>query len=323
MRSRAFLMFLLLAGSTAAFAQNKKSVAVLNFDYSTVQSGVQAIFGTNQDVGKGVADLIVEKLVKTGSYRVIERKAIQTIMAEQNLSNSDRFDPNTAAKIGKLIGADAIVMGSIVQFGRDDKQTNVGGGVVGGQLSRYGIGGIGRKNSKAVVGLTARLVSTDTGEILTVASGKGESTRSGTSLLGAGGSAGGAAAGAVDMLSSNFANTVLGEAVNAATANLVTELNAGATRIPTKTVAVDALVADVSGSTLIINAGTRAGIKVGDKFSVKRVGREIRDPATGKVIRRVEENIGEITITEADDASAVGTFNGTGPVKVGDAVKSR
>ena len=55
----ALTAFALLLHSTA-FAQSKKSVAVLNFDYSTVQSGVAAIFGTNQDVGQGVADLVVE-----------------------------------------------------------------------------------------------------------------------------------------------------------------------------------------------------------------------------------------------------------------------
>ena len=59
---------LVLAGSS--FGQQKKRVAVMNFDYSTVQSGVAAIFGTNQDVGKGVADLIVEKMVNAGTYSV-------------------------------------------------------------------------------------------------------------------------------------------------------------------------------------------------------------------------------------------------------------
>ena len=318
----AFAMAMLLTGSLA-FAQQKRSVAVMNFDYATVQSGVAAIFGTNQDVGKGLADLIVEKLVKTGTYRVIERKAIEKILAEQNFSNSDRVDPNSAAKIGRLLGADAIIMGSITQFGRDDKQTNVGGDVIGGRLSKYGIGGVGRKNSKAVVGLSARMVSVDTGEILGVAAGKGESTRSGTSLLGGGGSAGAAADAAMDMTSSNFADTVLGEAVVAASGQLVNELNLAAARIPVKQVTIDALVADVSGDTLVINVGTRGGVKVGDKLFVKRVGREIRDPATGKVIRRVEENVGEITITEADEASAAGKFAGTGAVKVGDAVRTR
>src|ERR1044072_1136312 len=98
--------FSIFALSFSAFAADaKKSIAILNFYYATVQSGVAAIFGTNQDVGKGIADLLVEKLVKSGQFRVIERKAIDKIMAEQNLSNSDRADSTTAAKIGRLIGA--------------------------------------------------------------------------------------------------------------------------------------------------------------------------------------------------------------------------
>jgi curli biogenesis system outer membrane secretion channel CsgG len=318
-----FLMFAVLAGANLVFgADQKKAVAILNFDYSTVQSGVAAIFGTNQDIGKGVADLLVEKLVKSGQYRVIERKAIDKIMTEQNFSNSDRADSTTAAKIGRLIGADAIVMGSITQFGRDDRNTNVGGSVFGGQLNKYGLGGVGAKKAKAVVGLTARLVSVNTGEILAVASGVGESTRTGTSLVGSGGGAGAAAAGLVDMTSTNFADTVLGEAVNAATQKLAVELDGNAARLPSTAVAVNGLVADVSGKTLVLNVGSRGGVKVGDKLKVSRVGREIRDPATGKVIRRVEESLGEITITEVDEASAVGEFSGAGAVKVGDAIKN-
>lgn len=304
-------------------ADQKKTIAILNFDYSTVQSGVAAIFGANQDIGKGVADLLVEKLVKSGQYRVIERKAIDKIMAEQNFSNSDRADPNTAAKIGRLIGADAIVVGSITQFGRDDRKTNVGGGVFGGQLNKYGLGGVGASKAKAVVGLSARLVSVNTGEILAVASGNGESTRTGTSLTGAGGGPAGGAAGLIDMTSSNFANTVLGEAVNAATQKLAVELDGNAARLPTTVVSLNGLVADVSGNSLVLNIGSRAGVKVGDKLLVSRVGREIRDPATGKVIRRVEDRLGEITISEVDEASSVGNFTGTGQVKVGDSVKNQ
>ncbi len=41
----------------------------MNFDYGTVQSYVQQIFGTNQDIGKGISDMLVEKLVKDGKYR--------------------------------------------------------------------------------------------------------------------------------------------------------------------------------------------------------------------------------------------------------------
>ena len=67
-----------------------------------------------------------------------------------------------------------------------------------------------------MVAITARMVNIDTGEILAVATGKGESTRSGTSLIGAGGSSEGGGGGAYDMRSTNFANTILGEAVGQA-----------------------------------------------------------------------------------------------------------
>jgi curli biogenesis system outer membrane secretion channel CsgG len=292
----------------------------MNFDYATVQTYVTSIFGTNTDVGKGVADLLVEKLVNDGKVSVIERKAIDKILAEQNLSNSDRVDPTSAAKIGRILGVDAIIMGSITQFGRDDKQTNVGG--FGRSLGKFGVGGLGMKNSKAVVQLTARVVSTDTAEILAAVNGKGESTRSGTSLLGSGGSGASAGGAGVDMKSSNFAASILGEATTQATASLAEQLEGNVTRMPAKVVNVDALIADVNGNTVIINAGSRAGVKVGDKLQVKRTGREIRDPASGKVIRRVEENLGELTISEVDEASAVGNYTGTGKLKVGDAVRT-
>src|SRR5580698_9326136 len=44
----------------------KHRVAVMNFDYGTVQSSVSAIFGTDQDIGKGISAMLIEKLVKDG-----------------------------------------------------------------------------------------------------------------------------------------------------------------------------------------------------------------------------------------------------------------
>ena len=321
MRKLSTILFLVSLLTVPAFPQQKKRVAVLNFDYATVQSSVNALFGGNNDVGKGIADLLVEKMVKGSVYSVVERKALDKIVAEQNLSNSDRTDPNTAAKVGRILGVDAIVVGSITQFGRDDRQTNLGGSAIGGLSSKYGFGGVGKKNSKAVVALSARLISTDTAEILAVASGKGESSRSGASLLGSGGSAAGAAAGAYDMKSSNFADTILGEAVTAAVDGLSRELDSNAQRLPTRKVVLDGLVADVNGDTIVINIGSKVGVKVGDVLQVKRIGREIRDPVTGKVIRRDETSLGQLQVTEVDELSAVGKYSGTDKPKVGDAAK--
>ena len=317
-----FPTVLLLAISTMQAQPPKKRVAVFDFDYATVHSGVSQIFGQNVDIGKGIADLIVDRLVNDGTYSVIERKAIDKIMAEQNFSNSDRVDPNSAAKLGKILGVDAIIIGSITQFGRDDKSVGVGGGAIGGLAGRYGVGNIGKKESKAVVAISARMASTDTAEILAVGSGKGESKRSGAMLGGAGGSWANQGGGGINMSSSNFANTILGEATASAVTQLCSQLNGYAARLPTKVVAIDGLVADVSGTSLVMNVGSRAGVKVGDRLQIKRTGRAITDPATGKVLRRAETMLGEVVIKEVDEVSSTGDFVGPGPVKVGDAVKS-
>ena len=86
---------------------------------------------------------------------------------------------------------------------------------------------------------------------------------------------------------------------------------------------VDGLVADASGGSIVINVGSKAGVKVGDKLFVKRPVREVRDPATGKVIRRVEDSLGDLVITEVDELSAVGKYTGSTPAKVGDRVTNK
>src|SRR5579871_992537 len=298
----------------------KHRVAVMNFDYGTVQSSVSAIFGTDQDIGKGISSMLIEKLVKDGQYSVIERAALDKLLAEQNFSNSDRANPATAAKIGQLLGVDTIIIGTITQFGRDDKHTNIGGGGFG---SKYGLGGIGTKNSKAVVAVSARMVNVNTGEIISAVTGNGESSRGGTSLIGAGGGYGGGGGGAVDMGSSNFGNTILGEATHKAVDDMGTQLDASATKVPTVKLEVSGLVADVNGNTLILNVGKKAGVKVGDILDVSRPVRVVKDPATGKVIKSITDKVGSATVTEVDDDSATATFTGAAPAKVGDAIKNQ
>src|SRR2546423_5162292 len=78
------------AQSAPAAGGRKKRVAVFDFDYATVRTNSAALFGSDVDVGKGISDLLVKYLVKDGTYSVIERKAMDRILAEQNFSNSDR-----------------------------------------------------------------------------------------------------------------------------------------------------------------------------------------------------------------------------------------
>jgi curli biogenesis system outer membrane secretion channel CsgG len=304
----------------AAPTAPKKRVAVMNFDYGTVRTYVSQIFGSDQDVGKGISDLLVQKLVQDGKYSVIERSALDKILAEQNFANSDRADATTAAKIGRVLGIDAIIIGSITQFGRDDQHTKVGGGGYG--LGKFGLGGVGSSKAKAVVAVSARVVNTTTGEILAAVTGMGQSERSSTSLLGGGGNGSGGGGGGLDMGSSNFANTILGEAVHKAVDDTGAQLDGAVDKIQSVKMEVNGLVADVSGNTLILNVGKKVGVKVGDKLTISRQVRVVKDPATGKVIKSVEDKVGEAMVTDVDNESATATFAGAGKAKVGDVVKN-
>ena len=309
------------AAQTPSTASGRKvRVAVMDFDYATVHSTVSAIFGRDVDVGKGVADLLVTYLVKDGSFSVIERKSLDKILAEQNFSNSERADASSAAKIGKLLGVDAIIVGSITQFGNDTKNTGIGG--VGAGLGRIGIGGFGQKESKAIVGLTARVVNIDTAEILAVSEGKGESKRKSTTMTGGAGTWGGFGAGGVNFGASDFQNTIIGEAVKAS----VEQLSAGVVkeqgRVPVRQVVVQGLIAAVADSQIVLNVGSKAGVKVGDQLAVERMTQEIKDPATGKVIRRLSTPVGVLKIVDVDADSSIGSVVSGSGFKVSDLVKT-
>jgi curli biogenesis system outer membrane secretion channel CsgG len=317
----AFIACLAAVPSAAQSAPRKPRVAVMDFDYATVQTSTAALFGTNVDVGKGITDLLITDLVKDGTYSIIERQALDKLMAEQNFSNSNRADPASAAKLGKLLGVDAIIVGSITEFGNETQKKNIGGG--GGNWGGFGIGGIGHSNSKANVGITARLVNVDTGEILAVAEGTGQSSRSSTSLLGGGGNWHGFGGGNVDFGSSNFQNTIIGEATKDAVDKLTADLVSDGPKVPNQVAKIDGLVAAVDGGQVIVNVGTKAGVHSGDQLEIYRVTKEIKDPATGAVIRRLSTTVGIVKATDVDDASAVCTpVAGTG-FMVGDMVRNQ
>ncbi|MBI3669022.1 MAG: curli production assembly protein CsgG [Acidobacteria bacterium] len=298
----------------------KKRVAVIDFEYGTVRTAVAGLFGSDVDVGRGICDLLVKHLVRDGSYTVIERRMLDKILAEQNFSTSDRANPATAAKIGKILGLDAMIVGSITQFGNETKTTKIGG--AGGGFGGFGIGGFGKSKSKAIVTIDARLIDVDTAEILVVADGKGESKRESTSLLGGGGSWHGWGAGGVDFGSSDFQETILGEAIKLAVEQLSAGVIAGKDKLQARVVVVEGLVAAVDAGSVVLNVGAKAGLKAGDQLSIERVTREIKDPATGKVIRRMSSKIGVIEVTEVDDVSTVCKIVSGSGFKVGDLAKT-
>jgi len=310
-------VLMLLLCSTLTFGQSeRKRVALMDFEFGAVQKWWEG----NWDIGVGIADLIVNELVNDGTYSVIERKQLDTILAEQNFSNSDRANASTAAQIGKVLGLNAILVGTITQFGTEAKKSRFGG-LIGGF---GGLGGatVGKSEGKAKVVITARIVDVNTAEILASHQGEGESKRSGMLLGGVGAGSGGFGAGGIEMGSSDFRESILGEAVQAAVEELSQKLIGSEDKVTFVKLEVRGLVADVDGTSVILNVGSSHGVKAGDVLNALRITRTVKDPATGEVLREVTEPVGQVRIDEVDERSSVGTVVSGAGIEVGDMIKN-
>jgi curli biogenesis system outer membrane secretion channel CsgG len=284
----------------------KRRIAVLDFDSGSISGNPLASGWLGQGAAKGVSDLIVNKLVDSGIYRVMERSKLDAILQEQNLGESGRVDAGTAAKIGKLLGVEAILIGSITQFNVDEKSSG---------FSFGGLFGNSGKKSLANVQITARLVDTETGEIIATSQGKGEADqKSGsTTVFGIGGG---------DSVSNN--DSLLIAAADKAVTQLVTTVIDSASKLNANagSSGLEALIADIGGGQITLNKGSIAGFAKGMQISVERVTKQVKDPATGKVLRQVSSSIGRIELTEVARDYAVGRIISGSGFKVGDTVKS-
>jgi len=220
------LASVLAVAAPAAAQSQRPTVAVLSFEYGTIQRW----WSGTQDIGEGISDMIVDELVNDGSFRVIERKRLDVVLAEQNFSNSERADPSakTLVQIGKALGVKYLVVGSVTKFGTEQSNKSFGGGGFG---SAFGVGQVGTAKGKANVAITARIIDTTTGEIMASARGEGTSKRSGLLLAGGGGGGGGAGLGRIEFGASDFKDTILGEATEQAVKSTSTKLVAAKTRL--------------------------------------------------------------------------------------------
>jgi len=303
------------APSGATTQAEKKRVIIDEFDYSAVKTQVQAVFNTQQDIGKGIRAMLVTRVAQANKVVIVERAKLATLTKEQDFNASNRVKQGTGARVGQISGADALLSGDIVIFGRDDKKKSVkGGGLIGGV-----IGGIAssKNEDKAVVVIDYRLIDAETSEIIATGEAKGESVRKGNALGAIGGALGKGVAGVqIDMTSSNFAETIIGEATQDCV-NKLAEILLGQTANMKKAVReVEGRVADVSGKTLVLNVGSNDGVNVGEVFEVLNIVREVKDPVTKETLDVVTEKTGEMTITSVRDKVATGTYTGS-PAKVG------
>ena len=204
----------LAGGASAQTAKAKRPlVAVTDFDYGTV--GYH--WWGDYDIGKGMADQVMGELLEEGSFRVVERKKLDTILAEQDFAHSDRADPGAAklSKLGKVLGVKYIITGSITKFGGEQKGQ-------GGHIKGIGVG-LGK--AKTEVTVTARMVDTTTGEVLLSAKGEGVSKKGGGFSFSKSG------LGGYGQNTSDFKESAIGEAQEAACKALVAAIVAKKDRL--------------------------------------------------------------------------------------------
>ena len=248
-------------------AQLKKRVAVSRFED-------RAGTGYNH-LGEGVADMLVTALVKSNKFFVLERQELEKVLGEQKLGESGLVTAETAPKLGKLLGVELLVVGSVSEFGTKESQ-------VSGGISFLG-GGIKRKTSRAVVDI--RLINTVTGEIVAAEKEEGEESSTGI---------------AVRYEDIDFNNmdswddTDIGKACRKAIDGVVELIVNNMASIPWsgKVLKVNA------DGTLLMKPGSEGNVKVGMEFDIFRIGESIKDPDTGLDLGAEETKIGKVKVVE-------------------------
>jgi curli biogenesis system outer membrane secretion channel CsgG len=186
---------------------DKPTLMVMGFESGTVSAQVKdkrgfmaMITGRHGDnekydpsqLGIGIADMLIEKLLATGQFRLLERKA-------QDSASAAHF----------------IVTGSVTRFGFEER--NVGG--FAANFATMGL--LSVKQHKTDVVLTARIINAATGEIVASMTSEGISGKGGgVRVLGIGNNG----AGGGDLSTSNFRSTAIGQATERAVAHLAEKI---------------------------------------------------------------------------------------------------
>jgi curli biogenesis system outer membrane secretion channel CsgG len=283
-----------MAGATPALAQAKIRVALWDFDNNA---------GTNywfyDRLGPAARNQIDTAFSENEALRekftVVERQALELVMKEQGLSAAGAVDPQTAAKVGKILGVKYIITGGIDKFAINSTSGGIGRLGVGGQLVQ----------ADATINL--RFIDTTTAERIVSVSADAEVKKGGGFFRG-------------NSLSRDAEWGLASEVIEKVAKDVVTKLVVPTTlaRItPGKGAAsgLEARIAKVDGNRAWLNIGASSGVKVGDKFGVFNIGEAIVDPDTGASLGADEKETGSGAVTDVQERFAVITFTGTAKVK--------
>jgi curli biogenesis system outer membrane secretion channel CsgG len=263
----------------------KLRVGVVNFQNKTPSR----VLG----IGESAADILGTILQKTGRFIVIPQQDMESILGQQRTGATGAINPATAARIGEVMGLNAIVTGAVTAYSETEEGYNY--------VVSQG------KTQIARVTVDYRIVDTTTGVQLMADSGAGIYQKKVGSVLGMGTKA------AYD---TDLRDGALRDALTKAMVNMMKQLESQ----PWK-----GKIAKVAGNKLYINAGKKTGLKVGDRLDVYRVGEDIIDPDTHQKLGTTEDKVGQAIVQQNDlgdkaDMSVAVTASGMG-FKQGDTVK--
>src|SRR5262245_19161832 len=301
------LVFVLFA--LEAQAQRKKQIAVLDFDFATVDIGLaHRAYGGQENLARRVSEKLMNSLVALGTCQVVERSRLEKVLNEQNLGIDGRIDPSTAAKVGRVLGVDALVIGSVSAFDllglpKNDSDTYWDA-----------------KGMRARIAVNFRIVDTTTAVVELgnemIGMSAQPKTSAGTKIF----------RGLLDQhpeVKDEQIRDVVQQAVDDVINKITEDVEkylSGARRQPEPLVQNQIIgrVIKVNGPSLIITGIDKAAVRIGDRLYVRRT-QVSRDPGTNKEIRYTEK-VGEVEVIEIQDQVIIGSFAGSDKAQVDDTV---
>jgi len=265
----------LATASPVPVPQDKVRIAVMNFENNSTWTW------WGDHLGEAAADEFVTQLFQSGKFSVIERSQINSILAEQDFGQSGRVRPDQAAEIGRILGVQVILTGSITKF--SIKET--GGG----------IGGFGVKYAEADSALDVRLINVNTAEILYADDAEG------TKRLG------GIRVGGISAYQDYDAG-LAAEALRPAVEKMAEKISDQSGQLASIQPPIPpAQIVGAGDSGLYIDKGQNYGVTVGQRYQVMRVVDEIKD-AAGNVLDRITEQVGIIEVSRVLAQSSICTI---------------
>ena len=103
------LSFLVMASVGYAQEPKKLRIAVMDFAQTTQAPALQ-------NLEKIVPEWLTLFLVETGTFDVIERRDLENVLKEQSLGQTGVIDATSAAQLGKVLGVNILVTGTLILF---------------------------------------------------------------------------------------------------------------------------------------------------------------------------------------------------------------